>query len=335
MQIEDLMKNKNVLMIPVYSTRSYTTGVYDLAADGNVTKFLMKIISSDAKSIDVLYPQKSVNLDFAINVLKRCGISNVRWIDCEFGKNAHETRMSGKIFLDKIRDLFVKGFYYDIIISEVDTLAKFCIKNNYEFCNKENFVYWAGSWNADGTRWDEPGHYLANKKIASQVVTPCLLAGQPAIYKGKSFYDTCDYMPVFFDKATIFFPFRLSDKSYKAEHFLSVVKELAKQRDDFVVLYTDPNDSCLWDNEDKNVFIKVPKNKFVYLSILKGKPIIPFFDNPEVNYHTNIFEFLFYGCDIITFENDLCKKKNKGNVTFIKDLQEFPEVLKRRIENNV
>lgn len=333
MQIENLLNGKKVLMIPVYSARSYKTGIYDLAADGNVTKFLMKIITSNAESFDILYPSKSIHLDFATDILKKCKIKNVNWIKFDYGKNAHETRISGDCFINKIKELFTDGHYYDIIISEVDTLAQLCIKNNYEFCNTKNFVYWAGSWNADGTRWDEQGHHFINKEIAANVITPCLLKGQPQLYKGKSFYDICNYKPEIFDKTIIFFPFRLSDESYKADYFLKTMQNLMQERNDFVVLFTDPNDSGLWDNEDENVFIKVPKNKYVYLSILKGQPIIPFFDNPEINYHTNIFEFLYYKCNIITFENDLCKEKNIDNVTFIKNIQEFPNELRRRINN--
>ena len=51
MQIEEITKNKNVLMIPVYSTRNYETGTYYLLSDGNISKFLMKILKSEANKI--------------------------------------------------------------------------------------------------------------------------------------------------------------------------------------------------------------------------------------------------------------------------------------------
>lgn len=334
MQIEELIRNKKVLMIPVYSTRSYKTGVYNLAADGNVTKYLMKIAQSDFNKVDLLYPDKCENLNFITNFLSKQNIKNVSLIPFCYGRNAHETRNMGQSFIDEINYLFTQGKKYDIIISEVDTLAEKWLQNDFKFYNNDNFVYWVGSWNADGTRWDAIGHELRNKEIAKQIITPCLLAGQANLYKGKSFYDVCAYDPRLFNKATIFFPFRLSDNSYQATFFVDTINELKKERDDFVVLYTDPNDSHIFDNEDREFFQKVPCNKYVYLSILKGKPIIPYFDNPDINYHTNIFEMLFYGCDIITFENSLCKDfNNNNNVTFIKDKRDFLAILKRRIEN--
>lgn len=337
--IEEIMKNNNVLLIPVYSTRSYKTGIYDLAADGNVTKFLMKIVNSNAKSIDMFYPRKQNNLSFITNFFKKWKINNINLIPFDYGENAHETRNMGKIFLKEIERKFKdEGKIYDVIISEVDTLAQLCLQKQYIYFNDINFVYWAGSWNADGTFWNCKGHEELNKRIAEKIITPCLLPGQPNIYKGNSFYDICAYDASLFDKATIFFPFRLSDMSYKARFFAEMINVISEDRNDFVVLYTDPNDSQLFEqyrNEKGDIFKKVPCDKYVYLSILKGKPIIPYFDNPDINYHTNIFEFLYYECDIIIFENELCKSfesvENK-NITYIRELGEFRSALERRID---
>lgn len=337
--IEEIMKNNNVLLIPVYSTRSYKTGIYDLAADGNVTKFLMKIVSSKAKSIDMFYPRKQNNLSFIVNFLEKWKINNVNLIPFDYGENAHETRNMGKIFFEEIKRIFEdKGKIYDVIISEVDTLAQLCLQKQYIYFNDVNFAYWAGSWNADGTFWNCEGHEELNKKIAEKIVTPCLLEGQQDLYKGRSFYDVCAYNPLLFEKATIFFPFRLSDKSYKAHFFAETINAISEYRNDFVVLYTDPNDSQIFEqyrSEKGDVFKKVPCDKYVYLSILKGKPIVPYFDNPDINYHTNIFELIYYNCDIITFENNLCKSyENAGykNITYISELEEFKNALERKID---
>lgn len=329
MQIEDLLKNKKVLMIPVYSTRSYDTGKYDLAADGNVTKFVMKIIASENCDIDILYPDNSINLEFAKGVLERAG-KTANWIPFWYGINAHQTRNMGTSFFNEIKRRYESGIKYDIILTEVDTLAHICFENYFDFCNDGNLMYWAGSWNCDGTRWDEQGHEKINTDIASKFLTPCLLQGQPDLYNGYAFYDNCKYMPEYFDKHVIFFPFRLSDKSYHVDEFVDVINRLSKTYDNFVVLYTDPNDSHVFDEYDGDIFIKVPRNKFVYLAILKGRPIIPFLDKPHENYHTNIYEFLYYSCRIITFENVLCK--GNKNVSFINGFDDLYSALEREIK---
>lgn len=311
MNIEELIKNKSVLMIPVYSTRSYKTGVYDLLADGNVSKFAMKILKSDAKKIDILYPNVSTGIDEIKQIIQKYK-KNVKWIPYTYGLNAHETRNMGTVFFDYITNYLKQQ--YDYIISEIDTLAEITVTSQNQFCNSDNFIYWAGSWNAYGTPWYDVEHSDTNIRIANKIITACLLPGQVDLYGGKSFYDVCEYDPKYFEKQIIFFPFRLSDKSYCAEYFREKIKLLLSDGyNNFVVLYTDVNDCGIFDNEEQ--FYKVPSNKFVYQAILKGKPIIPYFDDVSKNYHSNIFEFNFYGCDIITDKENfynILKEKLEG-----------------------
>ena len=323
MQIEEIIKNKKVLMIPVYSARSYEVeGLYDMMVDGNASKYLMKILKSEAKEIDILYPRKSCHIYEVENIINEFAKCEVNCIPFDYGKNAHETRNMGQRFYDYIMG---KQKQYDLIISEVNTLAKLAITSNNKLCNKNNFLYWAGTHNIDGTLWCD-GDYSLSKEIAQEISTACLLPGQPELFGGKSFYDEYIYDPYYFDKKIIFFPFRLTDKSYHAEEFLEVIHELQFEGiNNFVVLYTDVNDSHLFDIEQRNGFIKVPKNRFVYQAILKGKPIIPFLDNLNKNSHSNIFEFLYYGCDIISLGD------NQISSTIINDISELKETLKEKL----
>ena len=324
MQIEEMIKDKSVLMIPVYSTRSYESGVYDMMSDGNTSKFLMKILKSEAKQIDIFYPRYSKNIEYIQQITNEYAKCEVNWLPKNYGINAHETRNMGQRFYDYIMGL---GKQYDYIISEIDTLAEIVATSHNQFCNSDNFIYWAGSWNANGTRWDDKEQCNANRMIAKNITTACLLEGQVDLYKGKSFFDSCIYDPKYFDKQVIFFPFRLSDKSYHAEEFKDIIYELKNEGyDNFVVLFTDVNDSHVFDKELINGFIKVPSNKFVYLAILKGKPIIPYLDDITKNYHSNIYEFLYYDCDIIMLKNNMF-----GNTTQIENVKELKNELKKRL----
>ena len=324
MQIEKIIKNKNVLMIPVYSTRSYESGVYDMMSDGNTSKFLMKILKSEAKEIDIFYPKNSKNIECIKELTNKYAKCRVTWSAREYGKNAHETRNMGQKFYNYIMG---SGKQYDYIISEIDTLAEITVASHSRFCNPDNFIYWAGSWNANGTRWDDEEQCNINRMIAKNITTACLLEGQVDLYKGKSFFDNCIYDPKYFDKQVIFFPFRLSDKSYHAEEFKNIIHELKNEGyDNFVVLFTDVNDSHIFDKELINGFIKIPYNKFVYLAILKGKPIIPYLDDITKNYHSNIYEFLYYNCDIIMLKNNMF-----GSTTQIENIKELKSELKKRL----
>lgn len=323
MQIEEIIKNKNVLMIPVYSSRSYEYGIYDMMSDGNTLKYLMKILKSEANGIDIFYPRHSKNIEQIEYLTNKYAKCKVNWIKREYGKNAHETRNMGQKFYDYI---IGANKQYDCIISEINTLAEISILSHNRLCSKDNFIYWVGTHNSDGTLWCD-GDYTQNKNIAKEITTACLLKGQPDLYEGKSFYDEYIYDPKYFDKKIIFFPFRLSDKSYHAEEFKQIINELKNEGfDNFVVLFTDVNDSHIFDKELINGFIKVPSNKFVYQAILKGKPIIPFLDNIDRNSHSNIYEFLYYNCDIIMLKNNMF-----GNTTQIENIKELKNELKKRL----
>lgn len=319
----EMLKGKDVLMIPVYSARSYETGEYNLTADGNVSKYLMKIIKSNAEKITIFYPDNSINLDKVQNFLKENTKQKVKWVSVKYGKNAQETRNMGRQFFDYIDKK------YDIIISEINTLAEIVANGGDCFCNKNNFIYWVGTHNIDGTRWDTAGHEQLNKRIAQEVQTACLLPAQVPFLGGKAFEDEYIYESKYFDKKIIFFPFRLTDTSYKLDLFMETIYNL--RENNFVVLYTDPNDSGLLNDADKDIFIKVPANKFVYLSILKGKPIIPFLDDLEKNSHSNIFEFMYYNCKVIMYEN---KNINFETAIKIKNDKEFSIKLQELLAQN-
>ena len=323
MQIEEMIKDKSVLMIPVYSSRSYESGVYNMMSDGNTLKYLMKILKSEAKEIDIFYPRYSKGIEHIQQITNKYARCKVDWLPRNYGINAHETRNMGQRFYDYIMGL---GKQYDYIISEINTLAEIVVRSKNELCDKNNFIYWVGTHNIDGTLWCE-GDYSLNKDIAQEITTACLLKGQPDLYKGKSFYDEYIYDPQYFDKQVIFFPFRLSDKSYHAEEFKDIIYELKNEGyDNFVVLFTDVNDSHIFDKELINGFIKVPSNKFIYQAILKGKPIIPFLDDIDKNSHSNIYEFLYYDCDIIMLKNNMF-----GNTTQIENVKELKNELKKRL----
>ena len=122
--------------------------------------------------------------------------------------------------------------------------------------------------------------------------------------KGKSYVEEF-YLPGFFDLNIIFFPFRLTDRNYKAIEFKKKIEEMYENKNlkDFVVLYTDMNDSGIF--EDKKPFKKIPSDKELYLAILKSKPIIPYFENEEMLLHISYVEFKYYGCNIVTDFDEL------------------------------
>lgn len=338
-QIENIMENKNILMIPVYSARSYDDSKYDLMVDGNISKYLMKIFKSNANTIDIFYPDNSINFENVKRYCKMYKKCEVNWLPVKYGKNALETRNMGDIFLEYIMQIPKK---YDLIIFEINTLPRILIadkERKHIFFQKytfDNLLYWMGTHNENGTLWNASNNNdTMNSIIPQYISTACLLFEQVGFYKRKCFYDYYEYDPSYFDKKVIFIPFRLSDKSYDIEYIISILEKI-KQYKEFTVLYTDPNDSHLFDNLDANIYIKIPKQKDVYCSILKGKPIIIYLDDLSVNSHSNIFDFLYYGCELIMYKkkSDLFTYDiDNADVTFIENKEELQKILEEKLYN--
>lgn len=255
---------------------------------------------------------------------------NVNFIRCDaYGENAYATRMNGLAFADFINNRFGPDDF-DVLVLEPNTL----LLSDYLFTFRfAKIIYWCvASVTSKGTPWFTEKFVDMDKKIANMFPTECVLQTQVEALGGLSYADEKGFYDAGqFDYDTIFFPFRLTDQNYHAEDVKNAVQKLKKMcYNNFRVLYTDVNDSGRF-YEDPDTFIKVPSQKEVYIGILKSKPIIPYLEDTDVLTHINIHEMIYYGCRLIMFENETYK--GYDNVTFIKDIQELPEELKRRIEN--
>lgn len=327
MAIRDEITNKSVLFVPIFSARSYETGIYNLALDGNMARIVSMILMGKPDKATVLIPRNISNLDVISRQLKGM---NVNFIRCDaYGENAYATRMNGLAFADFINNKFGPDDF-DVLVLEPNTL----LLSDYLFTFRfAKIIYWCvASVTSKGTPWFTEKFVDMDKRIANMFPTECVLQTQVEALGGlsyadeKGFYDASQ-----FDYDTIFFPFRLTDQNYHAEDVKNAVQKLKKIcYNNFRVLYTDVNDSGRF-YEDPDTFIKVPSQKEVYIGILKSKPIIPYLEDTDVLTHINIHEMIYYGCRLIMFENETYK--GYDNVTFIKDIQELPEELKRRIEN--
>ena len=327
MAIRDEITDKSVLFVPIFSARSYETGIYNLALDGNMARIVSMILMGRPDKATVLIPKNISNLDVISRQLKGM---NVNFIRCDaYGENAYATRMNGIAFADFMNDRFGPNDF-DVLILEPNTLLLSDHLLTFRFAK---IIYWCvASVTSKGTPWFTEKFVDMDKKIANMFPTECILQTQVEALGGlsyadeKGFYDASQ-----FDYDTIFFPFRLTDKNYHAEDVKNAIKKIKKTcHNNFKVLYTDVNDSGRF-YEDSDTFIKVPSQKEVYIGILKSKPIIPYLEDTNVLTHINIHEMMYYGCRLIMFENETYK--GYDNVTFIKDIQELPDELKRRIES--
>lgn len=335
--ISKTIQDKVVLFVPIFSARSYETGVYNLMLDGNMARIISKLITSSHTYAAVLVPENCTGLGIVYQQLERAGKSeSVSFIKCNcYGENAYETRMNGEKFIRFLNSKFrPEGEWnhnlFDVIIVEPNTLADNLDKLTIFPYVKS--VYWCvASVTSKGTPWFVEKFAEMDKRIAQKVETECVLQSQVDALGGLSY---CDHNGFYdasaFDYLTIFFPFRLSDKSYHAVEFRDAINSLPQEcKNRIKVLYTDVNDSGIFKEDE--VFIKVPSQKEVYIGILKGKPIIPYLDNSDMITHINIHEFMYYGCEVIMLRNH--NYLFHDNVTMIDSISELSKTLEWRIKD--
>ena len=327
MAIRDEITGKSVLFVPVFSARSYETGIYNLALDGNMARIVSMVLTGKPRKATILVPTKIINLDVISKRLK--GI-NVNFVRCSaYGENAYATRMNGAKFVDFINFAFDPSDF-DILVLEPNTLL---LSKGLSIFENTRIIYWCvASTTSKGTPWFTEKFIDIDKEIAAKYPTECVLQTQVDALGGLSYADEKGFYDVsLFDYDTIFFPFRLTDQNYHADDVKRAVQKLKKAGyDKFRLLYTDTNDSGRF-YEDPDTFIKIPSQKEVYIGILKSRPIIPYLEDTDVLTHINIHEMMYYGCRLIMFRNETYK--GYDNVTFIDSIDELPEEIKRRMES--
>ena len=164
----------------------------------------------------------------------------------------------------------------------------------------DEVIYWnVASDTTFGTPWFVKEYSELDKKLAKDFKTACANKAQVDKLGGQSFVEKF-YDPSYFDYKIIFFPFRISDASYKARTFYEVIRDIYFEEGitNFKVYYTDPNSS----NDifrESDIFVKVPSNHDIYIGILKGKPIIPYLEDHDMIEHISINEFKYYNCNVI------------------------------------
>lgn len=332
--IEDYIYQKKALFIPVYSMRDYETGSYNLQADGNMARIISKLASSNFEGATVLIPGMCIGEDYIKRQLKELQIENVTLQKCNaYRTNAAETRNSINDFMEFIdNELNMKD--YDIVISEPNKLTMALVQVPSVMNEIKELVYWLPASITTGKQpWFVEQYGNIDKYIAKRIPTAVLTVGQKNVLEGNSFIDKNFYDPQHFYKATygnvIFFPFRLTDESYMAKEISEMFCELYHEGYDFKVLYSDPNNSGLFDDlnsnlhlEENRIFVKVPTDKTVYDAILEKQPIIPYMEDTDSVLHISIFEFTFNGCRVIMKTTEDSRFINIPQVNNITELKQ-------------
>ena len=324
----EMVSGKNVLFVPTYSMRSYETGKYDLLADGNFARVLSLIKNGGCGYATVAVPRLYMLRDGTVDRFCDLVVDHDRSFTMinGYGKNANETRFSHELF----NEVVSVAHLYDLIIVEQEQLALDLI-NSSEIDNGK-LVFWCVASHVKGHEiWFVDGHKHLDRLIASEVPTVCANEKQVEWLGGKSF------VGFFYDvrgtfKPTVFFPFRLSDPEYhfydKLIRFLDVIQETSG--DAYDLLLTDPNESLDMSRVGHQRPLVVSNDHALYMAVLKGKPIVPYFAEVDVIRHISIEEIVQAGCCVITYKNKTYDMM--PNVHMAENDDEFIRLLKHAIE---
>jgi hypothetical protein len=105
----------------------------------------------------------------------------------------------------------------------------------------------------------------------------------------------------------IFWPFRISDKAYQWTQFLEAFEKQELDKDGWIVLATDPNDTL---QTDASFVMTVKPTKEQYYQILSTRPIVVMLDDIDTVLHPGTIEFLHYRCPIVTYKSGLIHNPN-------------------------
>lgn len=277
----------NKLIVPIFSMRSYKTGLYSVLKDGNFQLHL-----SRAKPGDIIcIPFNTSDSEDLLNLFPE-----LFFVQIQYFKNALETRehfwsinteVINEIFENNNIDVIVtditgyKGYpvifnfnitkdsnikrdyidkFFDLDVKSVNNSLKTFVLNE----SQKNELVKGG---ADGNK------IIICKKVINPSVINRLSEGDPIEIDG------------------VFHPFRLSDKCYDFDSVKTYCNLVG------VPLYiTDPNDTFVNDSEFNIKKIKPSKNE--YYRILKSRPWILYNENPEKVFHPGLAEFIYFDADI-------------------------------------
>lgn len=328
-------QNKNILHIPIVSSINRDTNNYNLDTDGNIVRMItLYSICNSYNKLYILLPKKLTSENI-INKFKSYSSGNIEIIYSEyFGIHAGEQRKKEDIIEGQFNDIKNIINNVDYIVCEGQGIALKLLDDGFKNIIYNNPLITIPTMHRSYTEgYDDIDKELFDKCIYSIITTPAQYKYYKDIDENKCLYldkfcdrdlpyfsyetddATLSYLKILKEKYKIYYlPYRLTDEAYKMD---MVINMLNNEKEDYRVLYSDPNNShFVEDNNeiDKSKFIKVSTDKNTYYTILDfNKVVIPYFEDLEYSYHVFVDEVLCdkAHCEILLLkESYLPKFKN-------------------------
>lgn len=315
--MKELFRDKAIVYVPIVSCIDRDTNEYNLAADGNVNRFITTLSLCDTfKSLTIALPKKHIkeSENMIQEFITDCSDARIVWIE-DFGKHAKDQRMNYDV-VDSVYNS-IKDLDCDLYLFESQLLG--LELNRY---TDKQLVWWNPvSATSTKTRIFLKGYEVLNDIVMG--ISDYVIVASPEQLKYYNYSDKLIYIDKLidrnlryfdykidndvlkysnYDKKVFFLPYRLTDEGYQ---FDKVIKYMSKE-EDWIALYTDPNESHVIDHLDKSIrdkFVKVSSKRNTYYTILDYiNATIPYFEDLEFINHAAIHEFKHSKCKVVLWQ---------------------------------
>jgi len=331
--LQDDLNNKKILYIPMYSMREYDTGFYNLAADGNISRFISKLSRCHGVDLTITMPISVRNFHYFKSLLellvqRGCLCSYELVVTDAYGINAKETRLNKDKWFQVISDLF-ETEAFQITLFEPNIIGSF-------LRGKDNVIYWCPVSSIAGKQIPFIDEFFQQDLENSLNFKTYVCSKKQLELLPEAFLDNDIFNPEFFineneldriklNRWFVFHPFRQSDPGYQTKLIFDL---LHKEFKDPLVLYTAPNN---FEVESKVNKLRVSSDRKTYYSILKTRPIVIYLENPDEIMHVGLLEFLYFGCHLIYPKNETFIQEYKMGE--ISSFDELEHVIQRNIQD--
>ena len=329
-KLNQILKGKKILYIPIYSCFDYKTQLLNFKADGNINRFLSTFINCNSfDSINIIEPIEGIDKDWFDNVCKT-NLNHCELIPCDLVVKSAKIERNIKFSFDLI-NFFDKNnivlLNYDYIICE----AQHVFLRLYDLGLVDRLIYWCPVCATDDKTRDFLEPYKELDKHIFSISRISIVASKDQV----EYYDKYEFnrqliqieqlidrkLPIFDydinkdivskmqsykDIKKIYLPFRLTDMGYKTKEIIDCLYN--KENKDFIVFYSNPNncDINLFAENDldkmsflSQYFIKVSKDRNTFYTIIDHcNVIIPYFEDIDFICHASVDEFKFGNCQI-------------------------------------
>lgn len=310
----------NVLWIPIFSMRSYETGKYSILKDGNFQLTMARALASDFDHITMVLPDDASDYQTFLYQIRNLTKGRFTALKLKYGANAVETREQ---FWDlnrkELTSRIDKHQQFDLIISDItgyniEPFHPVPIIYNFNITKlpELNRPYIDKFFEADLKSIEQSlfttvinprqRDYIVEVRpdLADKVIAHTKVAHRdllPEVPRERRFD---------FNENTIFWPFRISDKAYLFNEFITAFEQYGLDSH-YNIIVTDPNDSL---KDEKPYITKIKPSKEAYYEMLAGRPIVVMLDDIDTVLHPGTIEIFHYGCPMITFTSKLIYNAN-------------------------